>query len=230
MNIIIPTSDSDLLAKVRAHLRSSVDNAGAERRFTTGIVERRAAASGAAARFGGYAAMFNSRSENFGSEDYPYFELIEPGFFDDCLQDDIRCLFNHDENLILGRSVKGKGTCRVTQDATGLAYECESSERSYAKDLEISLDRKDVTQSSFAFRTKEDGDKLVIEDGVVVRTLKKGGCARLYDVSPVTYPAYADTEVSLRELRGLRKAKAPAVAAVSQIPNLRRRLDLAASE
>ncbi len=206
MTIIIPTSDTDLLAKVRAHLRSSVEADGHERRFTPGHVEHRAAQSGASGKFAGYAAVFNSRSENFGSPDYPYFEEIEPGFFDDTLNDDVRCLFNHDENLILGRSVKGKGTCLVFQDGTGLGYECTESERSYAKDLQISIARGDVSQSSFAFRTKEDGDRLVVEKGIVVRTLKKGGCARLYDVSPVTYPAYPEATTSLRGLRDFRKA------------------------
>jgi uncharacterized protein len=227
MNIIIPTSDSDLIAKVRAQLRTAAD-IGFERRFTAGRVEKRAAVDGKRAGFGGYAAVFASKSENFGSEDYPYFEIIEAGFFDNVLNDDIRCLINHDENLILGRSVSGKGTCKVVQDSTGLAYDCEPSDRSYAKDLEISLERGDINQSSFAFRITEDGDRLVVENGIVTRTLKKGGCARLYDVSPVTYPAYPHATSCLRDLRNFRKpAPAPKPSAASVRS---RELDLASAE
>jgi len=228
MNIIVPTSDADLIAKVRAHLRSSATD-GVERRFTPGMVERRAAADGKPGGFRGYAAVFNSKSENFGSDDYPYFEVIDAGFFDNVLNDDIRCLFNHDQNLILGRSKAGKGTCRVSQDATGLGYDCEASEISYARDLGISIDRGDVTQSSFAFRITDDGDRLVVENGIVTRTLKKGGCARLYDVSPVTYPAYAATEVALRELRGLRKPTQPTFNPNATVIRARE-LDLASAE
>src|SRR5262249_18318562 len=95
-----------------------------ERRFTPGIVELRAdAAEGKQARLGGYAAKFNVRSENMGWGDIEFYEVIEPGFFDNVLGDDCRCLFNHDANLILGRTASK--TARVSQDVTGLAYDCD---------------------------------------------------------------------------------------------------------
>lgn len=182
---------------------------GAERRFLTQPVELRAAADGKPALVRGYAAKFNSRSDNLGGESYPFFEVIAPGAFDDVLADDVRALFNHDANLILARSRAGKGTLRLFVDETGLGYEFEPDiEQSYARDLVRALARGDVDQSSFAFSVASEGDKWVEEDGIVTRTIKKVG--RLFDVSPVTYPAYPDASVALRSLDQFRKAHQPA--------------------
>lgn len=171
-----------------------------ERRFTPGVVELRAAAAdGKPARIGGYAAKFNTRSENMGYGDLEFYEVIEPGFFDAVLGDDVRALFNHDANLILGRSTSK--TLRLSQDSTGLAYDADvDPEQSYARDLLISLRRGDVTQSSFAFGVKRDGQRWVEEGNVITRYLMKGGATRLYDVSPVTYPAYPDATSEARSV------------------------------
>ncbi len=166
----------------------------AERRFSTGTVEIRAVEAKKQVR--GYAAKFNTLSENLGG----FKERIAPGFFDEVLANDVRALFNHDPNLILGRSTKG--TLRLGVDETGLFYEYDDPATSYSQDLVRSLERGDVDQSSFAFTVKEDRwDKM---DGVWVRTLLKG--QNLYDVSPVTYPAYADTSVGTRSLQASLKS------------------------
>ncbi|NNF65979.1 MAG: HK97 family phage prohead protease [Gammaproteobacteria bacterium] len=139
----------------------------------------------------GHAALFDSLSENLGG----FREQIAPGAFDDCLGDDIRGLFNHDANMVLGRT--SAGTMRVAVDSMGLTYEIDVPDTSFARDLVVSLQRKDVSQSSFAF-TVEDDDWTEDDEGRVIRTINK--VRRLYDVSPVTYPAYADTSVALRGL------------------------------
>ena len=64
----------------------------------------------------GYASVFNSRSELLGW----YYEYIEEGFFDDVLTDDVRALFNHDANYVLGRTVSN--TLSLSVDNTGLRY------------------------------------------------------------------------------------------------------------
>lgn len=169
-----------------------------ERRFNSGRVEVRGTFAGKQVRLGGYAAKFNARSENMGGAGIDFYEIIEPGFFDNVLRDDVRCLKNHDENLILGRTASG--TCRIAQDDTGLVYECDADEgQTYARDLIISLERGDITQSSFAFTVKREGVRWVEQGNVITRYLLKGGCTRLYDVSPVVYPAYPDATVALRE-------------------------------
>lgn len=163
----------------------------AMRRFSPGKVELRSSDDGAKT-VRGYAAKFNTISEDFGG----FVERIAPGFFDEVLTHDVRALFNHDPNLILARSGK---TLRLGVDLTGLWYEYTDPETSYSRDLVISISRGDVDQSSFAFTVKEDKWEKV--DGQHTRTLIRAG--RLLDVSPVTYPAYPDTEASMRAFKRL---------------------------
>lgn len=184
-----------------------------ERRFTAGAVELRAAEQdGEMKTVRGYAAMFGKRSSNMGSENMQFFEIIERGAFDDVLKDDVRALFNHDGNLILARSRNGEGTLRIGSDDTGLWYEFEpDANQTYSRDLLISIQRGDVDQSSFAFSLTKDGQKWEEtregDKSVVLRTISK--VARLYDVSPVTYPAYPDATVALRSLEEHRNEQAP---------------------
>jgi uncharacterized protein len=174
-----------------------------ERRFTPGIVELRAATGeGKAPIIGGHAAKFGTRSEDMGWADIKFFEIIEPGFFDNVLGDDVRGLFNHDANKILGRTASK--TCRIAQDSTGLAYEIDAAEeQSYTRDLIISLKRGDVSQSSFAFKIDREGQRWVEEGDTITRYLLKGGARRLYDVSPVTYPAYPAATSEARNLEAM---------------------------
>lgn len=137
----------------------------------------------------GYAAMFNKPTDLGWCT-----EVISVGAFDDCLGDDVRCLFNHESEYILGRTASK--TCRIGVDAEGLWYECDlDSENSDHMNLYRSIMRGDVSQSSFAFTIKEQTWKFV-EGESDMRTIVK--VEKLYDVSPVTYPAYGDTSVSAR--------------------------------
>ena len=140
----------------------------------------------------GYAATFNNLSENLGG----FREKIEPGAFDNVLSDDVRALINHDSNLILGRTKAD--TLFLSVDDTGLRYEINPPQTRYAADLLLSVKRGDVSQSSFAFsidRDSWDED----DDGRIIRTIH--AVKRLYDVSPVTFPAYPDTAVAVRSLQ-----------------------------
>jgi HK97 family phage prohead protease len=148
----------------------------------------------------GYASVFGVRSENLGMPDYPIFEVIAKGAFDAVLGDDVRALFNHDPNAILARSKDGKGTLKLGVDEVGLWYEFDLPDTTLGRDLKQSLERGDIDQSSFAFEVSgqawesvTDGDKKI-----TVRTIKS--VKRLYDVSPVTYPAYPDASVGLRSM------------------------------
>lgn len=137
----------------------------------------------------GYAAKFNVLSEMM----WDFQETIAPGAFDDVLQDDVRALFNHDPNLILGRTASG--TLRLSLDTVGLSYEVDLPETQAAENVAAAVERGDVTQSSFAFVVAE-ADWAERDDGTWLRTITK--LKRLYDVSPVTYPGYPDATVGMR--------------------------------
>lgn len=148
----------------------------------------------------GYAAKFDSLSENLGG----FREIIAPGAFDDVLNNDVRALINHDSSLILGRTTAG--TLRLSVDATGLQYEYDSPDTSYARDLLVSLERGDVDQSSFQFFVEKD-DWNEDAEGRLIRTIQK--VSRLLDVAPVTFPAYPDTTVAKRNMEEIQKQKHP---------------------
>lgn len=163
-----------------------------ERRFTDREVRLETREGDMPPKIVGYGAVFNSRSEDLGG----FTEIIAPGAFDSVLDDDVRGLFNHDENIVLGRTVSG--TMNLSVDETGLRYEIIPPDTQLVRDMVISpMKRGDVSQSSFGFFVEDDEWK---EEsvGVITRTITKVG--RLLDVSPVTYPAYPDTKVAMRKL------------------------------
>lgn len=142
----------------------------------------------------GYAAKFNEESELLGDD---WVEVIEEGFFDEVLDDDVRCLFNHDSNLVLARNKAT--TLTLTVDSIGLRYEYTTPDITYAKDLAESIRLGNVSQNSFGFTTKEtEWKKIENEDNSIKWTRHLVKCKKLYDVGPVTYPAYTTTEVAVR--------------------------------
>jgi len=166
----------------------------AERRFCVTGIERRSAEPGSPKTYRGYAAKFNVLSEDFGG----WRERIAPGFFDKVLASDVRILRDHTPTLILGRTLAG--TAKIGVDETGLWYEWTDPETTYSRDLSISIDRGDITQSSFAFALGDEGSKWERQkDGSYIRTLLIA--EELFDASPVTYPAYRDTSVAERSLK-----------------------------
>lgn len=143
----------------------------------------------------GDAAVYNAISVDLGG----FVELIEPGFFEHVLQGDTRALFNHDENYILGRTTSG--TLRLLDHEGGLGFQVDPPATATINDLVmVPMRRGDVNQCSFAFTVAPDGDAWhELPSGKWQRTLKRGGCQELYDISVVTYPAYPQTSAQLRD-------------------------------
>jgi len=139
----------------------------------------------------GYASVFNRDSLPIMGF---FTEEVAPGAFQETIgQDDIRGLINHDPQYILGRNKSG--TMRLAEDSKGLHYEIDLGGQTFARDLYESVKRGDVSQSSFGFRTVTD--EWQTKDGMDHRVLRK---VKLYDVSPVTFPAYTQTEVVARQI------------------------------
>lgn len=155
----------------------------------------------------GYAAVFNRESDDLGG----WQEVIEPGAFATVLTDDVRSLWQHSPLYVLGRL--RSGTLSIWEDEIGLQYRVAPPDAQWARDALMTIKRGDVDQSSFAFSVLPDGERWMLdESGRVIRHIVR--VARLYDVSPVTFPAYPETSVDVRskidELRaqlGADKAK-----------------------
>lgn len=169
-----------------------------ERRYINAAIELRE--TDAEPVVSGYAARFNELSEEL----WGFREMIRPGAFSEALQgSDIRALFNHDPSQIVARTKNN--TLRVWEDEHGLLYEFTPNMKTTAgRDLVEHLRRGDIDQSSFAFSMEGGVEEWDDSGDMPVRILKKIG--RLYDVSPVTYPAYPSTSVGLRSAEEIYKA------------------------
>lgn len=151
----------------------------------------------------GYAARFNELSELLGGW---FKERILPGAFDGVIErSDVRALFNHDSNIVLGRNKSG--TLALTVDERGLFYEIDPPETRTADELIISIERGDIDGSSFAFTPSETRWETVTENGIEtdIRNIVKFDL--IYDVSPVTYPAYPTATADTRSLDDIRLEK-----------------------
>ena len=161
---------------------------------------------GSKAQISGYASIFNKASQVLGGG---FVEKIQKGAFGKTLQergtqtsrDDIKALFNHSTDLVLGS--KRAGTLRLSEDSKGLHYEVDL-------DLDIThhrsafkmIERGDVTNSSFGFDVIEERWSVPENsDDPVLREVLE---TRLYEVSPTPFPAYQDSTVSAeRSFKGL---------------------------
>lgn len=139
----------------------------------------------------GYAAVYYDGTPGTEYEAFGMRERIMPGAFDDALSDDVRALFNHDSNHVLGRSTSG--TLRLSVDARGLVYEVTPP--TGASGLIESIERGDISGSSFAFQVVDQEWRTEDEDDI-----REIHAVRLFDVGPVTYPAYEGTSTGVRAL------------------------------
>lgn len=169
--------------------KSSSENK-VERRFVKAVELRIEKRDDAPSKLIGYAAVFNKLSEKL----LFFREKIAPGAFKKSLKsgDDVRALFNHDPNHVLGRSTSG--TLNLKEDKKGLLSEINLPDTQLGRDLETLVDRGDITGMSFGFITVRD-EWEHNEGEEDIRILKE---VKLIDVSPVTYPAYPDTSVAVR--------------------------------
>lgn len=133
-------------------------------------------------------------------------EEVDPHAFDEALDDDIRCLADHDSRIVLGRNIAGTLTLKI--DDKGLWGEVEINPNdTEAMNVYARVLRGDVNQCSFAFDVIEQEEQW--SGNAVHWILKK---VKLYEVSVVTFPAYEGTEVDARrkEVEKTKKRQAEA--------------------
>ncbi len=137
----------------------------------------------------GYAAVFNTTA------DLGYLrEFIAPGAFKRAIAEkqDVRALFNHDPSNVLGRTKSG--TLTLNEDNTGLHFVCDLPDTQIGRDVRTMIMRGDVDQCSFGFMVNKESVTYE-DDGTCTREIQE---CDLFDVSPVTYPAYESTSVEAR--------------------------------
>lgn len=216
-------------ADLRSQPRVIVNEMGIERRFVAAEVRVVEDGDGQP-HIEGYGAVFNEWSLDLGG----FQERIEPGAFTKTLQEaDVRSLWNHNSDYILGRNKSG--SLRLFQDERGLGYDVIPPDAQWARDLMVSIKRGDVSQASFGFETlrdKWDQD----EEGNVTRQLLE---VKLFDVGPVTFAAYPQTSAEARSKaeeyqqstaapgQGPHPADANDDQAQARLAIMRRRVDLA---
>ena len=130
----------------------------------------------------GYAAVFNSRSQDLGG----FTEVIAPGAFRKSLQarNDIKLLWNHDTSSPLAST--RAGTLRLIEDTKGLRVEADLAPTTLGKDISILIQRGDVSAFSFGFNVIKDS----WSNSGTERTLE---AVRLFEASLVSFPAYEAT-------------------------------------
>jgi uncharacterized protein len=136
----------------------------------------------------GYFALYEQETELFEG----VFEIITKGAFNKTLNNDIRALWNHNTQYVLGRNKSG--TLEVREDDKGLFGLIKLPKTQYAQDLYELISRGDVDQCSFGFNILDE-DLEELASGAYRWRLKE---VDLHEISVVTFPAYENTSVQAR--------------------------------
>ena len=163
-----------------------------ERRIQGGGIELRAGADGKAPVIVLRPIVFGQRSVDLGG----FVEIVDPGAVTKALEaDDIMALWQHRGDQVLGRTASK--TMRASADKTGVVAEIDAPDTQLGRDVVTLIKRGDVSGASFGFRTVRDRWE-TLADKTVLRTLLE---VRLFDFSPVTFPAYPQTTAAMRSLQ-----------------------------
>ena len=166
-----------------------------ERRIAVeAIALRAAAADDEPPVLEGYAARFNSETL-IGGDSWGWRERIAPGAFAETItRDDIRALFNHNPNIVLGR--RENDTLTLAEDQKGLRVTITPPDTVAARDVVALIKRGDVDGMSVAFRVKaEEWVEPKRKGDLPTRTLTD---LQLFDIGPVVFPAYPTTSIKAR--------------------------------
>lgn len=143
----------------------------------------------------GTGIVFNQRSQKLGW----FYEIIDPRALNGADLDDIVSCFNHNMVYVLGRTTNK--TLTYTIDEKGFHYDAVPLPTQTIKDLVIEPIRNEyVTGSSFMFTTADNGDEWDFSqerDGVIIRYVTR--IEKVFEVGPVTLPAYTQTTTDVAQ-------------------------------
>ena len=148
--------------------------------------------------------VYNSRTD-LGFFD----EVIEAGALDKADLKDVRFLVNHDISkipLARSRNNNANSTMQLMPDDQGLAIRVnlDVKNNSDARNLYSAIERGDISGMSFMFRV-DDEEWSELESEHPTRHVRK--ISDVVEVSAVTFPAYEDTSISVRNKEALDNAK-----------------------
>jgi uncharacterized protein len=148
----------------------------------------------------GYGIVYDEEIELFPG----FFEKIARGAFKrSALKADvIKSYFNHDSASVLS-TTQSTPPLSLRDDDKGLYYISPIPPTTYGEDLKINLKRNNVSGSSFAF-TVTDEDWEERKDGTIHRNIKEG---EIYEIGPVTDPAYVQTGASLHSTKEMYESR-----------------------
>lgn len=168
-----------------------------EHRAIRGL-EHRAAKDGFIGTLSGYAAVWDSESQDFGG----WREVLSRGCFKKSLQnrDDVFAFYQHDSDKVLARTKAGN--LRLAEDDKGLRIEMDLIDTQLNRDVLAQVRSGNVDSMSFGMPADTIKARWESRGDYALRTIES---ADLVEVSIVTFPAYTATEVSARSFETFRK-------------------------
>lgn len=144
----------------------------------------------------GHAAVFDQETV-IRSFWYDFREKFVAGAFakDIAAKADVRALIDHMSEKVIGRTKSG--TLRISEDKTGLFTSTDPSDTSDGRDIVERIRRGDVDGMSIGFYIRK---QVWVVDEAQDMELREIHDVQLVDISPVTFPAYPQTDVSVRKM------------------------------
>ena len=136
----------------------------------------------------GYFALYEQETELFPNT----YEIISRGAFDNTIKNDVRALWNHNTQYVLGRTKNG--SLQLRADEKGLFGTIKLPKTQYAEDLYELVKRGDIDQCSFGFNILDEDLEELANGGYRWRMKD----VDLHEISVVTFPAYENTTVHAR--------------------------------
>lgn len=151
----------------------------------------------------GYGIVFDKESVDLRAGGRVFREVIRPEAMQGIDMSRMLAMHNHDSNRLIGNAASG--TMRTGIDATGVWYEVDLPNSPTGEDVLETVRRGDTQGSSFQFTIAPDGEKWSMRGGKAFREVTKFG--GVYEMGPVSEPAYPDTSIGARSLEAMEAAE-----------------------